>query len=196
MIRGFGCEAYKSGGESDKLLAHLNKNNPESMVFSSDSDCLVHGATLLLKPSASNEKTVKIINLEILLQELKMNKKNFIEFSVLLGTDYNDNIPNFGSKKLIKLITQSKNNDDSIFDFLREEKLFELDFKFLCSIRDHFLDESIPTHVHFAANETSISENGVNFFEDFKKFLDPKTTALIDKNLEAVVQYRKKRQIL
>ena len=88
FIRLFGFRCLRSVDESDKLLAQLNLADPESLVYSSDRDCLVHGARAMVKYSIDTKNKLEMEELRTILDHYRIDLEQFVEICVLLGTDY------------------------------------------------------------------------------------------------------------
>jgi 5'-3' exonuclease len=91
-------------------------------VISEDSDVLAYGSNMLLCDLNISNGDCNIIYLPSLLKIMKFDYKQFINFCVLSGTDYNTNIPGIGSIKCYELI-KKYNNIKTIFE--NEDKLIQ-----------------------------------------------------------------------
>ena len=100
-----GLPVLKAKGEADPLCAYVLKNNSYVYgIISDDSDMLVFGAPKLMRKSVNQQFTIiELLELISSINKLLLNdenyslsninnkkfeKNNFIDFSLLLGTDY------------------------------------------------------------------------------------------------------------
>ena len=92
-------------GEADHTIAALVRTGVAVAAFSDDSDLLTHGVTTLLRMEGS-AKTNKVtsISLENVLNTLALTHRAFIDFCILLGTDYNAPIRGIGPAKALSTI--------------------------------------------------------------------------------------------
>jgi len=73
-------------------------------------------------------ETLEIVSIEPLLNELNWDLSRLIDFSILLGTDYNKNPPNVGPSTAYKII-QEYNSLDNIMECSKTSlKLNKFDF--------------------------------------------------------------------
>jgi len=106
-------------------------------AVSQDFDCLLFGATNLFrnigvtgkrKVAGKNfyvEVKPQSIELESVLNELKINRQKLIWLGILVGTDFNEKFPRIGPKTALKLVQ----NNNSFEDILKETK-HEIDFDY------------------------------------------------------------------
>ena len=97
-----------AGEEAEKHCVYLIKKNIADAVCSEDSDCLAYGASkFLCKPNFSNG-TFCCIEFEKILEIWNWNRKQFLDFCIMCGTDYNNNIRGIGVKRAWDLISTYK----------------------------------------------------------------------------------------
>ena len=98
----------QSKGEADKVCGYLNKINKVDYVLSHDYDIFCFGGEKLLFNLFSDNENINSISLDSILFIFNIDKEQFIDFCILLGTDYN-----YGIKKdlplLLSLIKKYKN---------------------------------------------------------------------------------------
>lgn len=111
----------KESNTSDEIV----KNKPIG-VISEDSDVLAYGANMLLCDLNISNGDCNVIYLPSLLETMELNYHEFLDFCVLSGTDYNENIPGIGSVKCLELINKY-NSINNIFS--NEEKLIDKKIK-------------------------------------------------------------------
>ena len=98
LINIFGFPIIESKCEADNQLVYLINNKFIDYIISDDLDILVFGGTRIIKnftiaeqkSKSSNEieKNMILLNLNNILDESELTRKQFIELSVLLGNDY------------------------------------------------------------------------------------------------------------
>ena len=72
-----------------------------------------------------------MIDYDNLLKELDFSKESFLDLCIMLGCDYNTNIPNIGPEKSISLLRKHKTIDNididkSILNHIRVRELFSV----------------------------------------------------------------------
>jgi len=121
-------QAYQ---EAETLCAKLVKNNQVDGVLSKDTDLLAYGVSFIFN---FNTKTgvCNSINYKYLINELELSDKEFLDFCIMCGTDYNKNIPKIGIVssynyiKKYKSIEEFKNNTNIPIDCLNHIRGREL----------------------------------------------------------------------
>jgi 5'-3' exonuclease len=89
LIKIFGFPIIESKCEADNQLVYLLSNKFIDYIISDDLDILVFGGTKIIKNFTISEKNNMILlNLNSILNESELSKKQFIELSILLGNDY------------------------------------------------------------------------------------------------------------
>ena len=94
-------------GEADVVCAWMatkkfkNGKRMAKGVCSNDSDMLVLGTQYLFKDMLKflKNNTVKVITLDKCLKKLNLSMDQFVDFCILLGSDYNNNLKGIGPKK-------------------------------------------------------------------------------------------------
>jgi flap endonuclease-1 len=115
-----GIPYIQAPNEADPVCAWLaartdgNGKRYVKGVCSDDSDMLTLGAPYLFKNMSkfmSDNKLVEVVSLNKTLKGLGITMTEFIDFCVLLGTDYNKNIEGIGPVNAFKLIKKYKTLD-------------------------------------------------------------------------------------
>ena len=126
--------------EAEAYSSYLCIHGKVDAVLSEDTDVLAYGASLFLTKIDTLNDTVVCINYQKMLDELEMTKETFIDLCIMLGCDYNTNIPKIGPEKSYALLKRYKNIDDikeiedqkEILHHIRVRELFtiptEIDF--------------------------------------------------------------------
>lgn len=115
-----GIPYIQAPNEADPLCAWLaartdsNGKRYVKGVCSDDSDMLPLGAPYLFKNMSkfmSDNKLVEVVSLNKTLKGFGLTMQEFVDFCILLGTDYNKNINGIGPTKALKLIKKYKTLD-------------------------------------------------------------------------------------
>lgn len=110
LMKIFGYMVIDAKEEADAQLVELYKSSLIQYIVSDDMDILPFGGGRLLKKfSIAEKKLIQEINLNTILKEAKISMDQFIEISVLLGTDYCDNKP-MAPNKAYNLIKNKEHN--------------------------------------------------------------------------------------
>jgi len=92
--------------EAEAQASYMVQQKQADIVFSEDYDCLLYGATRVVKEYHSTQKEVKIINLPKTLTRLEITRSQLIDVALMVGTDIFPGIHGIGPKKGLKLIKQ------------------------------------------------------------------------------------------
>lgn len=127
----FGVPYFQSENEAETLCCQMcmnvkdqsNNNLKQPIaVISEDSDVLAYGANMLICDLNISNGDCNVIYLPSLLKTMEFTYKEFLDFCILSGTDYNTNIPGIGSVKCLELLNKYKSIENI---FTNEEKLIE-----------------------------------------------------------------------
>ena len=106
----FGIPTIENISEADPLCSYLAKKKEIYGVSSEDMDILTFGSPILIRGLSGN-KNIKEINLEVVLDKLRLNQNEFIDLCILLGCDYCPTIPKVGMKRALDIIQKYKSID-------------------------------------------------------------------------------------
>ena len=111
---------YRAVGEAEEYCAFLQYNGLADYVLTEDTDSLTFGAKKVL----FNNKGTSYLscNLEVVLNELKLNMDEFIDFCILCGCDYIPSIPKIGPVNALKIIQKYRNIDS----FIKENEKYDI----------------------------------------------------------------------
>jgi len=119
----FGVPYFHSENEAETLCCRMCKNVKENELESRSKKSIgvisEDGANMLVCDLNISNGECNVIYLPSLLQKMELTQREFLEFCVLSGTDYNSNIPGIGSVKCIELIRKYK----SIYQIFNNEKI-------------------------------------------------------------------------
>lgn len=109
ILDNFGVPYFQASGEAETFCAQLCKAGLADTVISEDSDVLSYGTvkTLISKIEIS-AGDCDVINLADVHRALEMTHKEFLDFCILCGTDYNKNAKKLGPVTALKFIQKYK----------------------------------------------------------------------------------------
>ncbi len=121
--------------EAETTCADLCKRGIVDAVLSEDTDVLAYGCPVFLSKISFTKGagTCTRIVFSKLLEEMKMTEETFLDFCIMCGTDYNDNIPKVGSVTSYKLLIEHSSIENielktphniSILNHVRVRELF------------------------------------------------------------------------
>lgn len=122
--------------EAEGTCAYLSVQNIVDGVLTEDTDVLTYGGTVMLHSLKLKDGTIMEIELNNILQTLNFSMKQFVDFCIMCGTDYNDNIPKLGPKTCFSLLQKNENLENidklekyntKILNYLRVRNLFRFD---------------------------------------------------------------------
>jgi flap endonuclease-1 len=168
FLQTMGIEFYEAKGEAEKLCTTLVLNGKADAVFSSDTDNLVLGCSVLITEIKDN--MAQVIYLKEVLEELNLSYDDFKFICILSGCDYNKNIPNVSFKKIKKIFESLNYDKQTLIQFLREkygdEAVNQLQIDTCLSI---FSCNSIEDCVEYYSLETKLNFSKLgNLLETFE----------------------------
>tara|TARA_Y100000389_G_C17422476_1_gene497538 strand:- start:551 stop:1621 length:1071 start_codon:yes stop_codon:yes gene_type:complete len=92
--------------EAETMCADLCKRGLVDAVLSEDTDVLAYKSPKFLTKITSSKETCVKIDYQNVLKELELNEKQFLDFCIMCGTDYNKNIFRVGPEKAYRLIKE------------------------------------------------------------------------------------------
>ena len=138
LIDALGIPIIQAPSEGEAQAAFMVKKNEAYAVASQDADCLLFGATrlvrnlsLLGKRKKANALTYETINPEIVtladtLNNLKLDQDQLIVLGMLVGTDFNiGGIKGIGPKTALNLLRKYKSDFDALFKEVKWEDYFD-----------------------------------------------------------------------
>ncbi len=154
--------------EAETYCCYQIKQGLGKAIISCDTDCFTHGADIvILKLESTGE--VMYVKTEELLRELEMTQSQFIDFSFLIGCDYNkkNKLPKVGPVKALELIKKYEKlenmldigyDNEKINSYIEMRKLFLPSYKKIKSI--------VTQDVDMDALETFILEHNLTIRMD------------------------------
>jgi len=120
LIDAFGFIYYEAPGEADILCAYLVNIGTAWACLSDDMDLFLYGCPRVLRNLSLLNHSIVSYDTNQILSELKITYTDFLEISVLCGTDYNTG---YGSlRKTFELHNEYKNMEMVIYDPESQEK--------------------------------------------------------------------------
>jgi flap endonuclease-1 len=107
--------------EADSQCAYLAKEGLVDAVLSEDMDILTFGSTRIVKNLISQKKNPIEINLNDILDKLELTYDQFIDFCILLGSDYMNGITEINSKIIFEFYNKHKNINDTLCDLKKHK---------------------------------------------------------------------------
>jgi len=111
----------KAISEAEAYSSYMCIHGKVDAVLSEDTDVLAYGAPLFLTKIDTFANTVVCISYETALEELKMTKDTFVDLCIMLGCDYNTNVPKVGPEKSIAFLNRYK-SIENIKEIKEEDK--------------------------------------------------------------------------
>lgn len=126
--------------EAETMCSDLCKQGKVDAVLSEDTDILAYGCPVFLSKFNAYSGECVSIKIDDVLEQLELTYEQFLDFCIMCGTDYNDNIKGIGPMNSYRLIQEHKNIDN-----LGDENKSGKDKKNICElnhirVRELFLD--------------------------------------------------------
>lgn len=147
VIDGFGIPHIKAPGEAEAYACSLNAAGLVYGIWTTDTDCYALGGINMITEFAdNNDETVSIVHIPYILEDMKFSKKEMLDFCIMCGTDFNDNIPRVavgGAYKAISeygSITKYKKKKDVDCDILNYKRTRELLTAPVCDLNQESIE--------------------------------------------------------
>jgi flap endonuclease-1 len=114
FLKEFGFPVVISKHDAEQTCASLSIEGKVDGVFSTDSDTLTFGASLLITDFVREDKQIFLscINLDIILTKLNFSFETFVDLCIMCGCDFNERIYGIGPKKSLNLLIEHENIDN------------------------------------------------------------------------------------
>ncbi|OTA55277.1 PIN domain-like protein [Hypoxylon sp. EC38] len=109
-----GIPHHEAPGEAEAECARLEALGVVDAVWSDDSDTFMFGCTTLIqfhKPEGSefkSEDQVLVYTADSIIERSKLSREGLIMYAILVGCDYSDGLPNFGTSTLLDIAKHPK----------------------------------------------------------------------------------------
>ena len=117
-----GLPYVEAPSEAESQCAELVKSEIAYGVLSDNLDCLVFGCSQIFNGLDKNEDYLISVDLNEVLNTLKIDMDQFIDFCILCGCDYTSTISNLGPTKALRLI-QEYYKIENVIDYIEEENI-------------------------------------------------------------------------
>lgn len=97
--------------EAETMCCYLVNTGVAQCILSEDSDCFVYDVSYIMNEYNVYSGDCIIISKLNLLNNLSFTQQEFMDFCIMCGTDYNDNIPKIGITRAFKIIKDVKSID-------------------------------------------------------------------------------------
>ena len=191
-----GIPVIKSPHDAEAQAAYIVKRGEAWCIGSKDYDSLLYGGKRLVRfitftgfeylPSKHTIRPLKpeLIELETVLNSLRITYEQLIDIAILIGTDYNEGIPGVGPKKALKLIKKYGSIEN-----LMTYKMVIPDFD-INEVRSIFLNPDVNKNYQIKFNPPN--KNGlIRFLVDEKGFSLSRVKIIIER-LEKAEIWRSK----
>lgn len=114
-----GLNWLQARSEADHLMAKLSREHKVDSVMSDDGDLLVYGVDNLVRSSmvtVEKKDFYELISLQKVLEALEWDQAQLIDFAILSGTDYNQNVKGVGPVASFQLIQKFKSIEKLLAD--------------------------------------------------------------------------------
>jgi flap endonuclease-1 len=115
LLRALGIPVIQAPSEGEALAAQMAREGLVWASASQDNDSLLYNCPRMIRNlSISGRRRIarskainpEIIDLDLNLKLLKITRTQLVDIAILVGTDYNDKVPNVGPKTALKLIQE------------------------------------------------------------------------------------------
>ena len=114
LLELMGIPYIEAPEEADIQCAYLCKNGLVYGVLTEDMDILTFGSNKIVRNLSSYKKDCYEIDLNKILNKLKFNMENFIDFCILLGCDYCKGLNDIKTNIIYKYFIHTKNVNKTI----------------------------------------------------------------------------------
>lgn len=181
LIESLGIPSLQAEHEGEKLCSALAREKWVYGVLSTDTDNYALGTPLLLT-SMEGYDNVNVVDLGKILSGLKKNQEWFVEFCIMCGCDFNNNIKGIGPAKAYKLLTTYNNIDEiseiggkdvSILNHNSVRELFKYTPSNLNEETLNFKYDIFIENIDRLCNEYNLSEFYTKLSENVKNLREP-----------------------
>ena len=106
MLRLMGVPVIQAPGEAEAQCSYMCAKGKVDAVCTEDTDCLVFGASIMVRDVNNKKEPLTEINRQAALEGLKLTEEEFIDMCILCGCDYSSKIEGIGPVKAYKFIQE------------------------------------------------------------------------------------------
>lgn len=126
LLDALGMPHVQAPSEGEAQASYMVKKGDGYVVGSQDFDCLLFGSPILVRNLTSsgrrklpNKKAYVKVNPELIrlkpdLKSLDILQNQLVDMAILIGTDYNEGVKGYGSKKSLNLIKKAGNVENAL----------------------------------------------------------------------------------
>ena len=141
-------------GEAEALGSYLCSTHQCAAILSEDSDVLAYGSEFYISGLNPSTETCMVICYQSVLSILHLSPPEFLDFCIMCGTDYNENIPGIAIKTAFKLLSVHRSIDQlpfppdkiSILHHLRSRHLFQTYGELSFTDKIDYWDPNVDTY--------------------------------------------------
>ena len=132
-LQSIGVKYLTADGEAEELCAQMCVRGDVRAVMSHDSDVLAYNTPIIIQDINVETKTCTRICIENVLDALELSYAQFLDFCIMCGTDYNQNMLRYGTNrsynlirkyKTIEAIAENVGLDIGVLNHIRVRELF------------------------------------------------------------------------
>ena len=120
LLTMMGIPFIQAPEEADSQCAYLAKNGLVDAVLTEDMDILTFGSPKIVRNLTSHKIETTEIILDEILNKFELNQDQFIDFCILLGSDYSPGVTNSKPDIILNYYKKNKNFKDTISDMKKD----------------------------------------------------------------------------
>lgn len=129
LLTALGIPIIQAPSEGEAVAAQMARENLVWASASQDNDSLLYNCPRMIRnlsisgrrriARSQSYKTIEpqLINLDDNLRELEITRDQLIDIAILVGTDYNDKVPDIGARTALKLVKKHGNLEGILSSF-------------------------------------------------------------------------------
>lgn len=104
LVSHYGFGVIHIAAEAEHVAADLERTGYVSAVISEDTDVLAYGVKYMIRNINTSTGACTVISHDSLLKSMNLTYPLFLDFCIMCGCDYNDNMPKVGPVSALRLI--------------------------------------------------------------------------------------------
>jgi flap endonuclease-1 len=146
LLNLMGIPYIEAPEEADSQCAWLVKNGFASGVLTEDMDILTFGSKRIYRNLGSYKKTTLEINLDDILEKIKLDYDQFIELCILFGCDYCDRIKDISAEDLYETYIKFKDINKTL-EYLKKNKYMVPEINNIDTIKEYFKNPPVLNNI-------------------------------------------------
>jgi flap endonuclease-1 len=166
LLKLMGIPYIDAPEEADSQCAYLAKNNYVDAVLTEDMDILTFGSPKIVRNLTSYKNEITEINLEDILKKLELSHDQFIEYCILLGSDYSAGVQELKPLDILRYYQKDKN----ILETLKKMKSDNIkvpSFPNLQEIKNYFQNPKIEKEFDLELKKPDVEVLLVKLVNDY-----------------------------